>query len=468
MTQIDSIAASEIESYFDRLWPITRSITGPGVRETHDILSEIVPLQRIEIPSGTQVFDWSVPKEWIVRDAYIMTPTGDRICDVHDNNLHLVNYSIPHEGAMPLAALRDHIHTLPELPDAIPYVTSYYQPRWGFCMSQNQLDSLPEGDYQVHIDTELINGSMTLSHLVLPGESTDEVLISTYTCHPSMANNELSGPLVAAFLARHLASQPNRRLTYRFVFVPETIGSIAYLAQFGDHLKDRVVAGYVLSCMGDPGAFTYKRSRRAGSLADRVAEMTLRESGSAHSVLDFWPGGSDERQYCSPGFDLPVGVMTRTIYTRYPEYHTSLDNRSFISFEALKESIEMMMSACDNLETDRSYARQNVGRNVESPRATEASHASPHALASVATIARTDPRCEPFLSKYGLYESLGARRSSSELKRAIQWVLNLADGRHDLLGIAKRSGIPINTVTEAAEACERVGLIHRTESEAST
>jgi aminopeptidase-like protein len=286
----------DIATYFDRLWPILRSITGEGVRETHEILAELVPLKRIEIPTGTAVFDWTVPQEWVVREAYVIAPGGERILDVLDNNLQLLNYSMPFDGVVSRTELVEHLHTLPDQPEAIPYVTSYYSPRWGFCTSHRDLELLPEGDYRVVIDTELIDGSLTISEAVLPGDEDAEVLLSAYTCHPSLANNELSGPLVTAFLYRRMAALPRRRLTYRFVFLPETIGSISYLARHGAHFKQKMVAGYVVTCIGDGGSFTYKRSRRGGSAADRAAAHVLRTGRHEHRILDFFPdSGSDER-----------------------------------------------------------------------------------------------------------------------------------------------------------------------------
>ncbi len=295
MTAITPIAAqtetpTQIEALFDRLWPLLRSLTGEGVRATHDILSEYVPLQRIEVPSGTQVFDWTVPEEWNVRDAYLIAPDGRRIFDVADNNLQLVNYSVPFRGTLSRAALDAHLHSRRDMPDAIPYVTSYYQPRWGFCLSEVERQALPDGDYQVVVDTELSKGALTMSEAVLPGLESDEVLISTYTCHPSLANNELSGPLVAAFLYRRLAAWPERRLTYRFVFAPETIGAIAYLAMRGDHLRERLVAGYVVTCAGLDTHFTYKRSRRGkqsrGSRGPTCASASRSRTQSSRFCAD--------------------------------------------------------------------------------------------------------------------------------------------------------------------------------------
>lgn len=424
--------AKEIETYFDRLWPILRSITGEGVRQTHDILSEIVKLERTEISSGTQVFDWTIPKEWKVNEAYIIDPNGKRILDVKENNLHLVNYSIPFRGILSKSELGGHLYSLPDKPTAIPYVTSYYSPRWGFCLSQQERDKLPDGNYQVVVDTELFEGSLTLSEAVLQGESQDEVLISTYTCHPSLASNELSGPLVTAFLYKELARLEHRRLTYRFVFLPETIGAITYLHLRGEHLKKHLVAGYVVTCIGDAGNFTYKRSRQSSigptlALVDRAAEHVLKHSERAYKVLDFSPLGSDERQYCSPGFNLPVGSLMRSQYGTYPEYHTSLDNKDFVSFEAMAESVQMYLSVMKTLEQNRIY------KNLF-------------------------PHGEPQLGKRGLYETLG-RNTIPELSSAVFWLLNYADGEHDLLDIAEKSDYSVELLDKAAKACLEAKII---------
>jgi aminopeptidase-like protein len=424
--------AKDLELYFDRLWPLLRSITGEGVRQTHDILSELVRLERTEISSGTQVFDWIIPKEWKVNEAYVIDPNGKRILDVKENNLHLVNYSVPFRGVISKNKLEQHLYSLPDKPTAIPYVTSYYSPRWGFCLSQHERDALPNGEYQVVVDTELFDGSLTLSEAVLPGESTDEVLISTYTCHPSLANNELSGPLVAAFLYRELAKLEPRRLTYRFVFLPETIGAISYLQSRGEHLKQHFVAGYVVTCIGDAGDFTYKRSKQSSltlnlALVDRAAEHALKHSQKVHKILDFSPLGSDERQYCSPGFNLPVGSLMRSQYGTYSEYHTSLDNKSFISFEAMAESVAMYLSVMKVLEANRTYIN-------------------------------LFPHGEPQLGKRGLYETIG-RNTIPELSSAVFWLLNYADGEHDLLWIAEKSGYGIELLDKAAQACLEAKIV---------
>jgi aminopeptidase-like protein len=419
--------AAEIEAYFDRLWPILRSLTGEGVRETHDILSELAPLERIEVPSGTQVFDWVVPQEWVVREAYVVAPDGRRILDVADHTLHLVNGSVGFRGTLPRAELDEHLHSLPEQPEAIPYVTSYYEPRWGFCLSQRERDALPDGDYEVVIDAEHVDGSLTIGEALLPGETEDEVLISTYTCHPSLANNELSGPLVAAFLYRRLAALERRRLTYRFVFVPETIGAIALLARHGERWRERLVAGFVVTCIGDPAPFTLKHSRRGDTLADRAALHVLRARDPELRVHDFFPSGSDERQYCSPGFNLPVASVMRSMYATYPEYHTSLDDRSFVSFDAMAESVDAYAEILGVVDRARRF------RNLA-------------------------PFGEPQLGRRGLYATLGEKGSSAS-SADIRWVLNFSDGEHDLLAIAERSGRSFDALADAAAVLEEAGLL---------
>ncbi len=430
LEEADREKPEDYKRYFDRLFPLFRSITGDGARKTHDILSEIMPLQRIETPSGSQVFDWTVPKEWVVREAYVVTPKGERILDIRDSNLHLVNYSQPFRGKVSREELDKHLHSLPELPAAVPYVISYYAPRWGFCLTQNMRDRLEDGEYEVVIDTEHIDGSMTISETVLPGEETKEVLITAYTCHPSMANHELSGPLVTAFVHRRLASLPKRRLTYRFVYAPETIGSITYLSLRGEHLLKNLAAGYVCNSLGMPTHFTCKKTRRENSLSDRAALHALPFFGDKElQVREFFPShGSDERQYNSPGFNLPVGVLARTIYGEYPEYHTSLDNPDFISFEALAESADAIFAVCSVLDKNAVYER-------------------------------TMPYCEPFMTKYGLYPTLSGRRKIEDYSKGMMWLLNYADGEHDLLSIAERSGFDFWMLDDIARVCLDAGII---------
>lgn len=418
----------DLEATFDRLWPLLRSLTGAGVRATHDILAEWLPLERIEVPTGTRVFDWTVPQEWVVRSATLRGPDGRTIVNVREHTLHLVGYSVPFDGVLSREELDEHLYSLPERPDAIPYVTSYYAPRWGFCLPDRVRRSLPAGSYRVEVDTELIDGSMTLSECVLPGASDREVLLSTYTCHPSMANNELSGPLVAAALYRRLAAWPARRLSYRFVFGPETIGAIAYLAMRGAHLSRQLDAGYVLTCLGDPGPFTYKRSRQGDSLADRAASYALSDMPDVR-WLDFVPLGSDERQYGSPGFDLPVGSLMRSMYGTYPEYHTSDDDKSLIRFDALQASVDAYESVCRTLDLGGARYRNTM------------------------------PYGEPQLGRRGLYDDLMVAGGHVHAADALFWVLNLSDGSNDLLAIAQRSGIALEAVASAADRCVAAGLL---------
>ena len=405
-------AISLMENYFDRLWPICRSITGNGLRESLKILSEIIPLELHEVPSGTKVFDWEVPKEWNISDAYITTPDGKKICDFKQNNLHIVNYSIPVEGEFTFEELEKHLFSIPEMPDAIPYLTTYYKETWGFCLSHKEREQLPmSGKYKVKIDSTLSAGSLTYGEYVLKGESEEEILFSTYVCHPSMANNELSGPLVAAFLYQKLAALPSRRFTYRFVFAPETIGVIAFLSKSGMQLKKNLHAGYVLTCVGDAGDFTYKRSKNNDHAVNRVAEHYLKATGKAYTTLDFAIGGSDERQYCSPGFNLPVGSLMRTMYQRFKEYHTSLDNKSFISFGGMEETVNAYFDIARLHELNKKYVN-------------------------------TVPYCEPQLGKRGLYPAVGGQKSRTEELSMRLHLLSWADGEHDLISIAERFGKP--------------------------
>jgi aminopeptidase-like protein len=426
------LLADEVAELLQRLFPLMRSITGAGVRETHRILGEVAPLERIEIPSGTPVLDWTVPKEWVFRAAYVAGPDGRRVIDAAAHNLHLVNYSAPFRGRLSRQALDAHLHSLPEMPGAIPYVTSYYREDWGFCVSQRQRDSLPEGDYEVVVDCDLVDGAMTLSEAVLPGETQDEVFFSCYTCHPSLANDELCAPVALALLLRRLAREPRRRLTYRFVFLPETIGSIAYLSLRGEHLKRHMAAGVALADIGLPRPYRIKRSRRGDSLADRAAthllpRRALADGESPPQIVPFAPVGSDERQYCSPGFDLPVVALTRG-EAAYPEYHTSLDDLALVSPETVARTVEDLAALCALLDRNRRY------RNLK-------------------------PHGEPQLGRYGLYPSKGSRNDRNQQVVALLWALNQADGAHDLLATAEKSDLPFDLVAEMAEAAAAKGLL---------
>lgn len=419
----------EIEIYFDRLFPICRSLTGNGNRETLKILSEIADIKISEVPSGTKCFDWIVPPEWNVKEAWVKDSTGKKIIDYKKNNLHLLGYSEKFNGKVNLNELKDHLHTLPDQPNVIPYLTSYYSPRWGFCLTHKQFKGLRNGDYEVFIDVNKDpNGSMTVGEVVLPGHSKKEILLSTYICHPSMANNELSGPIVSAFLYKELKKKKDRRYTYRFLFLPETIGPIWYLSKHGKELKKKLQAGYVLTCIGDNGNFTYKKSRAGNTLADRAAELALSQNGKGFLIEEFFPTGSDERQYCSPGFDLPVGSLMRTRYGKYKEYHTSSDNRDFISFDKMEKSVKMYLEVLNIIEGNMYYLN-------------------------------TQPYCEPQLGKRGLYPTLGSQKATTEFVNAMMWVLNLSDGANDLISVSKRSGLKFNIIEEAASRLLEKGLL---------
>lgn len=407
------------------LYPICRSITGDGVRETLSRLSRTVPITMHEVPSGTEVFDWVIPNEWNIRDAYVKDAHGERVIDFQASNLHVLNYSVPVREVMSLAELREHLFTLPDKPDWIPYRTSYYAENWGFCLSQNQLDALAEGEYEVCIDASLAPGSLTYGEFLVPGETAEEVLVSCHICHPSLANDNLSGIAVAAFAARQLQSG-SPRYSYRFLFVPATIGSLAWLSR-NEAAVSRIRHGLVLACLGDRGPLTYKRSRSGSAPVDRAAEHVLQQRDGGE-IFDFSPYGYDERQYCSPGFDLPVGRLSRTPHGRFPEYHTSADNLDFIQADQLAGSLAACLEIFGVLEQDRLYLNQK-------------------------------PKGEPKLSRYGLYETIGGSVDSPAVRMALLWVLNLSDGKHSLLDIAERSGLRFQEVALAAEALCDQGLL---------
>jgi aminopeptidase-like protein len=398
--------------YAERLFPIARSITGDGLRESIKILSGVAELDFHSVPTGYNAFDWTVPREWNIRDAYVKNNEGQRVVDWRKSNLHVVGYSIPVSGQYTLDELIPHIHTLPDQPDAIPYVTSYYEDRWGFCLTHDQLQNIGPGPFEVLIDSTLTPGVLNYADRVLTGESGKEILLSTYLCHPSMANNELSGPIVMAFL-NSILEPLDLHYTYRLVLVPETIGSIVYLSKHGDHLREAVEAGYVITCVGDDGPINYKRSRRGTTLADRVAEHVVKQSGGDYAVNieDFFPGGSDERQYCSPGFDLPVGSVTRSMYGRYPEYHTSLDDLNFISAEGLTKSLVIYLRIIQVLEMAR-------------------------------PLVNLSPYGEPQLGKRSLYPTLGTAKGRDVSVDRMMHLLAFADDQHDVVSIADRMSVP--------------------------
>jgi aminopeptidase-like protein len=421
----------ELYKLVAELYPICRSITGDGVRRTLEIVErELGGLEVSEVPTGTQVLDWTVPREWNVRDAWVADAAGRRVIDFQASNLHLVSYSVPVRATIGLAELREHLFTLPDQPDWVPYRTSYYAERWGFCASQRLVDSLPEGDYEVCVDTTLADGHLTYGEHLVEGQTQDEVLISCHVCHPSLANDNLSGIAVASRLARLLGQGGRPRYSYRFLFIPGTIGSITWLARNQDNLG-RIRHGLVLSGVGDPGGFTYKRSRRGDTEIDRAVAQVLGRSGRDHQLVDFSPYGYDERQYCSPGFNLPVGRLGRTPFATYPQYHTSADDLDFVGPAQLQESLEVCQEIVEVLEGNRRYLN-------------------------------LFPKGEPQLGRRGLYGSIGGRSDAEERQMAMLWVLNLSDGDHSLLDVAERAGLPFAQVADVAAVLEEAGLLSRT------
>lgn len=417
----------EMHTLIERLYPLCRSITGEGVRETLGVLSESIPLDVHEVPTGTEVFDWTVPREWNIRDAYVKDTNGNRVIDFREHNLHVVSYSSPVATTMSLDELRPRLHSLPDLPDRIPHRTSYFSDTWGFCLRHHDLLQLADGEYEVLIDSSLEDGALTYGELLIPGETDREILLSTHVCHPSLCNDNLSGIALATFLAEHLLRGPRRRLSYRLVFVPGTIGSITWLALHPE-LIERILGGLVLSTAGDAGRLHYKRTRDGDHEIDRTVLHVLEHADVPYDVRPFEPYGYDERQYSSPGIGLEVGSLTRTPYGCFDEYHTSADDLDFVHPDALADTLSMHIAVLDVLDANGTYVNLN-------------------------------PSCEPQLGRRGLYAALGGRRADRSAELAVLWVLNLSDGAHTLLDIALRSGLPFDAVRTAADALLDVDLL---------
>lgn len=416
----------EVFSLAARIFPICRSITGDGVRQTLREISAHIALNIHEVSTGTPVFDWTIPREWNIRDAYIKNARGDRVVDFRKSNLHVMSYSVPVKRRVSLHELKQHLYTLPNQPDAIPYRTSYYADNWGFCIPHAQLESLTEENYEVAIDSTLADGHLTYGEYVHKGESDDEFLLSAHVCHPSLANDNCSGVALLAHLASRI-SQVRTRYSYRFLFAPGTIGAIAWLARNEENAR-RIKHGLVISMVGDGGGPTYKKSRRGDSRIDRAMLHVLQHSGLTPAILDFSPYGYDERQYCSPGFNLPVGLFQRSKFGAIPEYHTSLDNLEFIRPEHLGESYRLIGEAIALVEGDRVYCD-------------------------------TVPKCEPQLGKRGLYDAIGGDAHAVTAKLAMLWILNFSDGSHSLLDIAERSGLSFPMIQKTAETLLEHGLL---------
>jgi aminopeptidase-like protein len=424
--QLDTVGR-ELHAFATELYPICRSITGEGLRQTLRLVQQRIPLQMVEVPSGTPVFDWTVPKEWNIHDAYIKDSSGRRVVDFQKCNLHVLNYSTPVRAKMSLSSLRPHLFAMPNHPDWIPYRTSYYKEDWGFCLSQRQLDALSEGEYEVHIDSSMANGSLTYGECFLPGRSTEEILFSCHACHPSLANDNLSGLTVATVLAKRIRERKSdHHYSYRFLFLPGTIGAITWLARNRENTS-RIRHGLVLTGIGDTGSFHYKKSRHGDAEIDRAMAHILSHLTKNAEILEFSPYGYDERQYCSPGFNLAVGCLMRSVWGTFPEYHTSADNLHFIKPQSLAESLRVCAAVVEVLENNQCYRNLN-------------------------------PFCEPQLGKRGLYRTTGGESVGNEIIARL-WVLSLSDGKHSLLDIAERAQLPFSEILAAAKLLRENGLL---------
>jgi len=417
----------EMHELCHELLPICRSITGNGFRQSLDILRKHVPnLKIVEVSTGTKCFDWEVPKEWNIKDAYIVAPNGKKICNFKQSNLHVMGYSTPINKVISLDELQEHLYSLPEQPNAIPYVTSYYKERWGFCMTQNERNQLESGEYKVFIDSELKNGSLTYGEVIIQGESDKEIFLSSYLCHPSMANNELSGPVVTIFLAKWLARLKERKYTYRIIIIPETIGSITYLSRNYKEMKNKVVAGFNVSCIGDERAYSYLPSRQGNTLSDKVAKHVLKHLHPDFITYSFLDRGSDERQYCSPGIDLPVCSMMRTKYGCYPEYHTSLDDLQLVTPAGLLGGYDVLVKSIECLEYNE--------------------------------VLRSTVLCEPQLGKRGLYPTISTKNSGSQVKDMMNF-LAYCDGSLSNIEIADKIDVLLLDIRDIIEKLKKEGVL---------
>ena len=434
LAQVDQSNPTELGAAMHQLmtalYPICRSITGDGVRQSLRLLQTQIPLTLHEVPTGTPVFDWTVPQEWNIRDAYVKNARGEKVIDFQQHNLHVLNYSVPVDRRMPLAELKEHLYSLPDQPQSIPYRTSYYSENWGFCLAHDQLLQLEEGEYEVYIDSTLADGHLTYGELILPGTSPETILISCHCCHPSLCNDNLSGMVLSTYLAKALIEQRatvSHRYTYRFLFIPGTIGSITWLSLHEEEAH-QIQHGLVVACVGDEGPLTYKKSRRGDAEIDRAVAHVLAQRNQPYTIVDFAPLGYDERQYCSPGFDLAVGSLSRTPYGRFPQYHTSDDNLSFVTAAALGDAWATYWAVLQLLEQNRTYINLS-------------------------------PKGEPQLGRRGLYGAFGGKKDAKASEVTMLWVLNFADGQHSLLDIAERSGYGFELVAEVAATLQTHGLL---------
>jgi aminopeptidase-like protein len=420
---------NKIHALAQKLWKTNRSITGEGVRQTLAELKDIIPSLKVHsVPSGSSVFDWTIPKEWKVREAYFIAPNGEKLCQFSENNLHLLGYSTPFKGKVSFAELKKHLYTLPEQPNAIPYITSYYQERWGFCLTHQQLESLVDGEYEVFIDSELFDGELNYGEILIKGHSEEEIFLSTYICHPSMANNELSGPTVVTYLAKWLAENEKQRYSYRIIFIPETIGSITYLSLNYKQMKERVIAGFNVTCVGDDRAYSYVPSRDGQTISDQIALHVLKWIDPSFVKYTWFDRGSDERQYCAPGIDLPIASIIRTKYGKYPEYHTSLDDlETVVTPKGLDGGYWAIRRAIEALERNKNYSVSVLG--------------------------------EPQMGKRGLYPTLSTKKSHEQVRLMMDFI-SLCDGKTSLLKIADRLNVPIWDLYEFCEKLEEHKLLN--------
>lgn len=413
------------------LYPICRSLTGPGVRESLSLLCDVVPLEQRRVESGTRVLDWTVPREWTIRDAWVKNAAGERVIDFKAHNLHVMGYSTPVHTTLPLAELRQRVFTLPDQPDVIPYRTGYYADSWGFCARHDLIESLPDGDYEVHIDASLEDGGLDYGEFVHRGASDEEFLLTTHICHPSLANDNCSGMALMAHLAAGIREHQTR-YTYRFLWIPGTIGPITWLAQNDDRVR-WIRHGLAISCVGDGGGPTYKRSLRGNAPIDRAMAHVLAHGPGTPEIIDFSPYGYDERQFNSPGYRIDFGLFQRSRFGTYPQYHTSSDNLDFIAPEHLAESYAAIRAAIEVIEGD-------------------------------GYLVNTSPKGEPQLGRRGLYDAIGGMQDVAESRMAMLWLLNLSDGEHSLLDIAERAGIPFRSIAETAEILRASGLLVDTDA----
>jgi aminopeptidase-like protein len=426
---MNHLIGNEMHQWATVLFPLNRSLTGDGVRQTLAFIKEHLPnLKIIEVPSGTDAFDWKVPKEWAIEDAWIADLTGKKLIDFKRNNLHVMGYSVPVDKIVSRDELESHLFSLPDLPDAIPYVTSYYKENYGFCLTQVQKDELGDGPFHIYIDSKIFDGAMTYAELLIPGESQEEIFFSTYVCHPSMANNELSGPVVAMALAQSIQAMDARRYTYRFLFTVENIGATYYISKHFEHMKNQIKAGWVLTCMGDNRTFSYVPTRLGNTLTDSISRRILRDLGLPFKEFSWLDSGSDERRYNSPGIELPVGSLMRSMYGTYPEYHTSLDDLELVSPDGLLGGLKMLVNAVQILETNFHW--------------------------------RIKTLCEPQLGKRGLYPNTSTLSVFAEVRNLMN-VISFLDGKLSTLEVADRCEISYQEVQSILQKLELANLIEK-------